>query len=91
MTGFERPEADNARLVARNRLATQVKFMPPRALPRIAAVETGALLRAVRRRRFLATLGGKLAALRRLPALLRERQRLRESGDPSLARAWLGA
>ena len=26
--GFRRPEAENARLVARNRLATQVKFMP---------------------------------------------------------------
>lgn len=87
---FERPSAENARLVARNRLATQVKFMPLAALPRIAAVECGALLRAARDRRLLATAAGKLAALRRLPALLRERRRLRREGDLTRARHWLG-
>ena len=89
-SGFARPSADNARLVARNRLATQVKFMPLRALPRIVAVEAGALLRAARQRRFLATLRGKLAALRWFPRLLRERRRLRDTGDVSRARSWLG-
>jgi len=89
-TGFERPGADNARLVARNRLATRAKFMPAAALPRIAVVEAGALLRAARERRLRATLRGKLEGLRRLPALLRERRALRESGDLSRARAWLG-
>lgn len=89
--GFERPGAENARLVARNRLATQVKFMPARALPRIAAVEAGALARAAAQRRFLATLRGKLAALAWLPALLRERRLLRREGDPGRARRWLGA
>jgi GT2 family glycosyltransferase len=89
--GFERPGADNARLVARNRLATQVKFMPPSAVPRIAAVEAGALLRAARQRRLRATLGGKLAALRWLPSLLRERRRLAREGNPTRARRWLGA
>lgn len=88
--GFERPSADNARLVARNRLSTQLKFMPLSATPRIAAVELGSLGRAARERRFRATLRGKLEGLRRLPALLRERRRLRESGDPARARAWLG-
>jgi GT2 family glycosyltransferase len=88
--GFSRPGAENARLVARNRLATQVKFMPLRALPRIAAVEAGALLRAARQRRFLATLRGKLAALAWLPRLLRERRRLRREGDLAAARVWLG-
>ncbi|MGH2974285.1 MAG: glycosyltransferase family 2 protein [Solirubrobacterales bacterium] len=88
--GFERPSAENARLVARNRLATQVKFMPPGAVPRIAAVEIGSLARAAREGRFLATLRGKFAALGRLPRLLRERRRLRLVGDPSLARRWLG-
>lgn len=88
--GFERPGADNARLVARNRLATQVKFMPLRAVPRIAAVEVGSLLRAAAQRRFFATLRGKLAVLPWLPALLRERRRLRSAGDPSRARRWLG-
>ncbi len=87
----ERPGAWNARLVARNRLATQVKFMPPRALPRIAAVEAGALARAAAQRRFGPTLAGKLAALRWLPRLLRERRRLRREGDPTRARRWLGA
>ncbi len=88
--GFERPGAENARLVARNRLATQVKFMPARALPRIAAVEAGALARAAQQRRLRATLAGKLAALRWLPRLLRERRRLRREGDPARARRWLG-
>jgi len=88
---FERPGADNARLVARNRLATQVKFMPLAAAPRIAAVECGALWRAARGRRFVATLRGKLAALRWLPRLLGERRRLLLEGDPSSARRWLGA
>lgn len=84
------PGAWNARLVARNRLATQVKFMPAKALPRIAAVEAGALARAAKQRRLRATLGGKLAALRWLPALLRERRQLRRDGDLEQARRWLG-
>jgi GT2 family glycosyltransferase len=84
------PGAWNARLVARNRLATQVKFMPARALPRIAAVEAGALVRAAKQRRLGVTLAGKLAALRWLPALLRERRQLRREGDLRLARRWLG-
>ncbi len=89
--GFDRPGAENARLVARNRLATQVKFMPLRALPRILAVEAGALLRAASQHRLWPTLRGKLAALRRLPRLLHERRRLAREGDPSRPRRWLGA
>ena len=85
------PGAWNARLVARNRIATQVKFMPARALPRILAVELGALARAARQRRFRATLRGKLEGLRRLPEMLRERRRLSRSGDLSRPRVWLGA
>ncbi len=85
-----RPGAWNARLVARNRLATQAKFMPVRALPRIAAIEAGSLARAAAQRRFRATLGGKLEALRRLPSLLRERRRLRREGELERARRWLG-
>jgi len=84
------PGAWNARLVARNRLATQAKFVPARALPRIVAVEAGALARAAGQRRLRATLAGKLAALRQLPALLRERRRLRREGDLGLAQRWLG-
>lgn len=87
--GFERPSAENARLVARNRLATQLKFMPVSAAPRIAAVEAGSLFRAARQRRFVATLRGKLAVLPWLPRLLRERHRLRNEGNPSNARRWL--
>ena len=90
-TGFKRPSAENARLVARNRLATQIKFMPARALPRIAAVEVGALLRAGRQRRFGATLRGKLGVIPWLPRLWRERRRLRHEGDLEAARRWLGA
>ncbi|HEX3041673.1 MAG TPA: glycosyltransferase family 2 protein [Solirubrobacterales bacterium] len=86
-----RPGAWNARLVARNRIATQAKFMPLRALPRILAVELGSLLRAARQRRLGATLRGKLEGLRRLPAMLGERRRLRSQGDLDRARKWLGA
>lgn len=89
MEGFASPGAENARLVARNRLATQLEFVPARALPRILAVEAGSLARAARQRRLRATLGGKLGALRWLPFLLAERRRLRRDGDPSLARRWL--
>jgi GT2 family glycosyltransferase len=88
--GFERPGAENARLVARNRIATQAKFMPASALPRIFAVEVAALLRAARQGRLLATLRGKLEGLARLPRSLRERRRLAASGDLDRARAWLG-
>jgi GT2 family glycosyltransferase len=88
--GFARPGAENARLVARNRLATQVKFMPATAIPRIAAVEVGSLVRAASERRLWATLRGKLQALRWLPALLADRRRLRREGDPERARRWLG-
>jgi GT2 family glycosyltransferase len=88
--GFTRPLAENARLVARNRLATQLKFMPPAATGRIALVEAAALTRAARQRRLGATLRGKLEALRRLPPLLAERRRLAASGDLGRARVWLG-
>lgn len=88
--GFARPNSENARLVARNRLATQVKFMPAGSLPRIVAVEAGSLLRAARQGRLGGTVRGKLGALARLPALLRERRRLRREGDPERARRWLG-
>lgn len=84
------PGAWNARLVARNRVLTQAKFMPAAALPRIAAVEAGSLARAARQGRFGATLGGKLEGLRGLRAALRERRRLAASGDLARPRAWLG-
>jgi GT2 family glycosyltransferase len=90
-SGFADPGAENSRLVARNRLATQIKFMPATSIPRIAAVEAGALARGAARRRFGATAKGKLEALRRLPALRRERRHLAGRGDLSAARAWLGA
>jgi GT2 family glycosyltransferase len=88
--GFERPGAENARLVARNRIVTQARFMPTAALPRIAAVEFGALARAARQGRFRATLRGKLEGLARLPRAMRERRRLAASGDLDRPRAWLG-
>ena len=88
--GFDRPDAENARLVARNRICTQVKFMPLHALPRIVAVEVGAMFRAALARRFALTSAGKGAALLRLPQLLRVRRRLRRECDLGLAQAWLG-
>jgi GT2 family glycosyltransferase len=91
MAEAPQPGAWNARLVARNRIATQAKFMPVRALPRILAVELAALARAARQRRLRATLRGKLEGLARLPAMLRERRRLRREGDLDRARSWLGA
>jgi GT2 family glycosyltransferase len=88
--GFERPAAENARLVVRNRLATQIKFMPWTAAPRIAAVEAGALLRAARQHRLRATLRGKLEGLIWLPTMLRERHGLSREGELSYVRSWLG-
>lgn len=88
--GFERPDAENARLVARNRIWTQVKYMPWTTLPRIVAVEVGAALRAIRHRRFLLTTSGKVAALSRMPELIRSRRVLRRNGSLELAQSWLG-
>ncbi|HEX4308052.1 MAG TPA: glycosyltransferase family 2 protein [Solirubrobacterales bacterium] len=90
MAEAPRPGAWNARLVARNRIVTQARFMALGALPRILAVEVGALYRAARQGRLRATLRGKLEGLARLPAALRERRRLAVAGDPRRARAWLG-
>jgi GT2 family glycosyltransferase len=90
MAGFERPGAENARLVARNRIVTQARFMPGSALPRILGVELGALWRAARQGRFGATLRGKLEGLRRLPAARRDRRRLAAGGDLDRPRVWLG-
>jgi GT2 family glycosyltransferase len=84
------PGAWNARLVARNRIVTQARFLPARTLPRVTAVELGALVRAARQRRLSATLRGKLEGLARLPAALRERRRLAASGDLARAQVWLG-
>lgn len=88
--GFERPGAENARLVARNRIVTQAKFMPLSSLPRILAIEAGSLARAARQGRLRATLRGKLEGLARLPRSLRERRRLAATGDLSAPRRWLG-
>ena len=88
--GFERPDAENARLVARNRISTQLKFMPARALPRIALVEAGAIIRAAQARRLTLTLAGKGAAFLRLPRLFLKRLKLQRNGDLKLAQAWLG-
>jgi len=85
-----RPGAWNARLVARNRIATQAKFMPLSALPRILAVEVGSLVRAARQGRLRATLRGKLEGLAGLPRNLRQRRRLAAAGDLDAPRAWLG-
>jgi GT2 family glycosyltransferase len=84
------PGAWNARLVARNRIVTQARFVPSSAWARILAVEVGSLSRAARERRFWATLRGKLEGVRRVPAALGERRRLEKSGDLDRARAWLG-
>jgi GT2 family glycosyltransferase len=90
MVEAPRPGAWNARLVARNRIVTQARFVPLAALPRILAVECGALLRAARHGRLGATLRGKLEGLARLPAALRERRRLAAGGDLGRPRSWLG-
>jgi GT2 family glycosyltransferase len=90
LAGAPRPGAWNARLVARNRIVTQARFMPLGSLPRILAVEVGALVRASRQGRFGATLRGKLEGLARLRTALRERRRLAAAGDLDRPRAWLG-
>ncbi len=89
-SNFDRPDAENARLVARNRIFTQSKFMPISALPRVAAVEIGAIVRAIAARRFMLTLAGKGAAFLRFPEMLKTRRKLRKQGELELAQAWLG-
>lgn len=89
MAETPQPSAWNARLVGRNRILTQARFMPLRALPRILAVEAGALARAARQGRFRATLRGKLEGLRSLPTMLADRRRLAREGDLARAREWL--
>lgn len=88
--GFDRPDAENASLVARNRIRTQFKFMPVRRIPRVLAVEAGALARAARARRLRLTLAGKVAAFTGLPGMIRSRRELRRKGDLSRAQVWLG-
>ncbi len=88
--GVARPSAWNARLVARNRLVTQAKFMPATAMPRLVAVEVGSLARASRQGRLGATARGKVEGLRRMRWALRERRRLAADGDLWRPRAWLG-
>jgi GT2 family glycosyltransferase len=90
-TGFERPGAENARLVARNRIVAQARFVPARALPQIAAVEAGALVRAAQQGRLGATLRGKLEGLARLPGALRDRRRLAAAESPAPVTRWLGS
>jgi GT2 family glycosyltransferase len=90
LAGAPRPNAWNARLVARNRIVTQARFMPASALPRILVVELGSVFRAAKEGRLGATVRGKLEGLRLLSAALRERRRLAASGDLSRPRAWLG-
>ena len=85
-----RPGAWNARLVARNRVVTQARFMSLASLPWILGVEAGALVLAARQGRLRATLHGKLEGIARLPAALRERRRLAAAGNLSRPRAWLG-
>ncbi|MBS1890743.1 MAG: glycosyltransferase family 2 protein [Actinobacteria bacterium] len=85
-----RPGAWNARLVARNRIVSQARFMPLSSLPRILVVEGGALLRAARHGRFRATVHGKLEGIARLPAALRDRRRFAAAVDLERARVWLG-
>jgi hypothetical protein len=90
MAEAPRPGAWNARLVARNRIVTQARFMPLSSLPRILAIECGALLRAARQGRFRATARGKLEGLARLPSALRGRRHLAATGDLAHAQSWLG-
>lgn len=90
MAEAPRPGAWNARLVARNRIVTQARFMPLGSVPRILAVESGALIRAAGQRRLGGTLRGKVEGLARLPGALAERRRLARRGDLSRPRAWFG-
>ena len=89
-SGFDRPDAENARLVARNRIFTQAKFLPLRALPRVSLVEVGAIFRAIAARRLMLTMAGKGAALLRFPEMVKTRRKLRKEGRLELAQAWLG-
>jgi GT2 family glycosyltransferase len=78
----------NARLVARNRLATALKVLPARHAFKVGYAELGSLARSARRGTFSATLGGKVAALAWLPELLRERRDLSRRGSSQRLARW---
>ena len=91
--GFARPSAENARLVARNRIATQAKFMPAGALPRIARGRGRGARSRGRAAPFGPTLRGKLEGLRSAAPLARASAAGSPRGRPrapALARRWLG-
>jgi GT2 family glycosyltransferase len=85
----DRPAAFNARLVSRNRLATDIKVMPLSSVPRVLLAEFAAVLRGFAQKRGRATLAGKIESLRWLPSLLRERRALGRAGTRARLERWL--
>jgi hypothetical protein len=69
-----RPAAFNARLVARNRLMTDIRYLPARHAAKVLRAEAGSVARSIGRRTFRATVRGKAEALRAAPRLMRERR-----------------
>lgn len=84
-----RPVTFNTRLMARNRLATDIKVLPMRSLPLAAVAELGSIVRSVPRGALGAALHGRLAALRWLRPLLAERRALRGAGRAPELERWL--
>ena len=79
----------NTRLMARNRLATNVKVLPTRSFPRMVVAELGSLVRAAQRGTLGAALRGRAEALGWLPRLLAERRALRRGGRRDYLATWL--
>lgn len=84
-----RPSAFNARLVARNRLATTIKLLPMRCWPAALVAELGSVALAIRRGTGVAVLAGKVEALSWAPRLLRERRAARPGRHRARVAPWL--
>jgi GT2 family glycosyltransferase len=84
-----RARSFNARLTMQNRIATAVKVLPMAGLPGMVATTLRWVLTSFYHRTTSAVLAGIAGAIRDLPRLLRERRRLRGTGQTGTLDTWL--
>jgi len=87
----DRPRAFNARLVARNRLITSMRYLAPARFPGVLMAECGSVAFAARSGTLGATLRGKLEAVARIPEIRQERAGRDGAATERLLAAWARA